>query len=167
MAEAATLTIENVAQRLTDFGAMPADACAQVRELGWGISNSVFEVTWPDGFGGVKQALPKLRVAADWPFDMRRSLVERDCLILLGRLVPGSVPAVLGCDESTNTLAISCVPKGGALWKQALLAGEIEPAVAERAGELLGRIHSLAAPDEQAQARFQDQSGLIQGRTDP
>jgi 5-methylthioribose kinase len=116
----------------------------------------------------VKQSLPKLRVEADWPFDRSRILVERDCMAYLGTLLPpGSVPVVRFSDEESFAFGMTCAPPDGVLWKEALLGGVVENAAAERAGSLLGRIHSAAAGDEWARRRFIDQTVLIQGRVDP
>lgn len=168
---AATLGAEEIGEFLRAHDVVPRDADLEAHELGWGVSNVVLKVIWrAEGRSGcaiVKQSLPALRVAADWRFDRARTFVERDCLLLLARLVPGAVPEVLICDERRYLLAISCVPAGGVLWKQALLDGDVDLEAAGRAGELLGRIHRLATCDRQAQARFADQTVLVQGRTDP
>jgi 5-methylthioribose kinase len=146
---------------------LPDGVPAEVSELGGGVSNVVLRVSWPSGCVVVKQSLPKLRVPADWAFDRKRTLVERDCLSLLSRLVPGCVPDVVMCDERRLVLVISCVPAEAELWKASLMAGRVEPVVAARAGELLGEIHRSAAADRFARSQFDDQTVLIQGRTDP
>jgi len=157
----------NVEAFLRDAGVLHSDGPVAVEELGGGVSNVVLRVSGPDGCVVVKQSLPKLRVRADWPFDRRRTLGERDALELVGRLVPDSVPRVLHSDEEAFALVISCAPAGGTLWKDDLLRGEADPAVASRVGSLLGRIHRLAAGDGAARERFADQTVLVQGRTDP
>jgi 5-methylthioribose kinase len=58
-------------------------------------------------------------------------------------------------------------PKGGVLWKQALMEGQIDIAAAERAGELLASIHNLTAKDPRMAEQFSDQTTFIQGRVDP
>jgi hypothetical protein len=162
------LTAENAAQYLRERGVVPASAELEVRELGWGISNVVLQVRWSDDCLVVKQSLPKLRVEADWPFDRSRILVERDCMAYLSTLLPpGSVPLVRFTDEESFAFGMTCAPPGGVLWKEALLDGVVDNAAAERAGSLLGRIHSAAAADESARRRFVDQTVLIQGRVDP
>jgi aminoglycoside phosphotransferase (APT) family kinase protein len=167
MPEPGELSPANLKDFLVGAGLVGADSTAVIEELGGGVSNLVFRVSGPEGCLVVKQSLPKLRVRADWPFDQKRTLVERDCLTLLGRLVPGAVPAMLYCDEAAFALVLSCAPAGGVLWKDELLRGEADPAAAGWAGELLGRIHRLAAGDPEARERFADQTVLVQGRTDP
>lgn len=167
MAEAELLSSPTVADYLTSVGVVPAGAQVTAEDLEWGVSNVVLKVSWEDQVVVLKQSMPKLRVAADWPFDRRRTLVERDCLLLLGNLVPGAVPDVIFCDEDRFALVISCVPPGGTLWKADLMAGHVDETAAGRAGTLLGRIHSLSAADHRARERFADQTVMIQGRTDP
>src|SRR5581483_3076400 len=69
--------------------------------------------------------------------------------------------------EESFALVIACAPTGGTLWKDDLLRGRADAVVGERAGELLGRIHRLAAGDSTARDRFADQRVLVEGRTDP
>ena len=167
MGDSDLLTVETAPQVLRAAGVLPPAEPVTVAALGGGISNVVLKVDWEDGCLVVKQSLPKLRVTADWPFVRRRTLIERDCLALLGRIVPRSVPDVMWCDERRYVLAMSCVPSGGELWKSALMSGRVDRGAAGRAGELLADIHRLAAVDEEARERFADPTVMIQGRTDP
>jgi 5-methylthioribose kinase len=168
MAEAAPLlNSATVGEYLTTAGVIPAGAQVSAEDLEWGVSNVVLKVSWDDQMVVLKQSMPKLRVAADWPFDRRRTLVERDCLLLLGNLVPGAVPDVIFCDEDRFALVISCVPPGGTLWKADLMAERVDETAAGRAGVLLGRIHRLSASGHRGRERFADQTVMIQGRTDP
>lgn len=167
MAEAELLTCATVADYLRSVGVVPADAQVTTQDLEWGVSNVVLKVSWDQEAVVLKQSLPKLRVAADWPFDRRRTLVERDCLLLLSTLVPHAVPDVIFCDEERFALVISCVPPGGTLWKADLMAGRVDHTAAGRAGALLGRIHRTSTSDHRARERFADQTVMVQGRTDP
>ncbi len=153
---------------LQEHGVAPPDADVTVEELGWGISNVVLRASWPGACIVVKQSLPKLRVEDDWPFDRDRIVGERDCMEYLSVLLPpGSVPDVVFSDDASFAFAMTCVPAGGVLWKQALLDGEIDPEAARRAGRLLASIHRDSAADERVRERFASQTVLIQGRIDP
>lgn len=167
MSDGPLLTTGTVAEYLRTIGIAPPGARVEAEDLKWGVSNVVLKVSWTDSAVVVKQSLPNLRVTADWPFDRRRTLVERDCLNLLARLVPRAVPNVVFCDDRRYTLVISCVPPGGTLWKEDLMAGRVDADAAGRAGALLGRIHRLSSTDDEARDRFADQTVMIQGRTDP
>jgi 5-methylthioribose kinase len=140
----------------------------EISEMAWGISNVVLRVDLPAGGFVLKQSLPKLRVADDWQFDRRRTLIERDCMVLLSQLLPvGSVPTALFCDEENFVLVMSQAPAGGVLWKQALMEGDIDVGATERAGELLASIHNLTAQDARTETLFSNQTTFIQGRVDP
>ena len=164
----ATLREDTVADILVELGILPAGADATVRSLSGGVANIVLAVSWDGGAVVAKQALPKLRVAADWPFDPARTGIERACLDYLGQILPpGAVPRTLAFDAERNVLVISHAPSGGRNWKTALLAGDVEPEVARRVGTLLGTLHREAARDDTARAMFADLWPLIEGRVDP
>jgi len=159
---------ENARDYLVSRGQIPADGEARIEPLGWGISNVVMKVELPGDCFVFKQSLPKLRVKDDWPFDRSRIFVERDCMRLLGELLPpGSVPSVRFSDDENFTFGMSCAPEGGVLWEQALLEGQIDPVTAEHAGNLLAQMHNRAASDARAQTRFADPTVFLQGRVDP
>jgi len=162
------VTLENAREYLVALGQLPAGSPAAIEALGWGISNMVFKVSLANDCFVFKQSLPKLRVKDDWPFDRARILVERDCMALLGQLLPaGSVPAVRFSDGTNFVFGMSCAPEGGVLWEQALLAQQIHVPTAARAGALLVEMHLRAAADPRVQARFAAQTGFLQGRVDP
>ncbi len=163
------LTEGNAAAFLRSRGVLGPDAAVQVGALGGGISNVVLRVLTPDDCLVLKQPLAKLRVASDWPFDRERVLGEHRCMAYLGEVLrPGEVPRVRYFDPESYVLVMSCAPPGGRLWKDALLAGDVEVGAAELAGDLLGRIHALALRDaDQLQEAFASQTVLVQGRVDP
>src|SRR4051794_6799113 len=138
-----TLTPESLRAYLLERGLVPENAEIEIEPLGWGISNVVLKVSLPDDCFVVKQPLPKLRVADDWPFDRDRIFIERDCMALLSELLPpGSVPSVRFSDDANYLFAMSCAPEDGELWEQALLEGRIDAAAAEQAGALLAEMHN-------------------------
>lgn len=159
---------ENARDYLLARGLAPAEVQAVIEPLGGGISNLVMQVSLPDDCFVFKQSLPKLRVKEDWPFDRARIFIERDCMALLGDLLPpGSVPRVRFWDDENFIFGMSCAPPGGILWKRALLDGQIDLTTAERAGVLLADLHNRAAADPRARTRFASHSNFIQGRVDP
>jgi 5-methylthioribose kinase len=163
------LTEGNAAAFLRSRGVLGPDAAVQVSALGGGISNVVLRVLTPDDCLVLKQPLAKLRVASDWPFDRERVLGEHRCMAYLGDVLrPGEVPQARYFDPETYVLVMSCAPPGGRLWKEALLAGDIEVGAAELAGNQLGRIHGLALRDApMLREAFANQTVLVQGRVDP
>jgi 5-methylthioribose kinase len=137
------------------------------RELGGGVSNLVLHVETTEGDLVFKQSLPKLRVAEEWLFDQRRIVNERRCMELLGELLPGAAPEVRFADDGNFVFAMTCAPPGGRNWKEALLAGDADPAAGERAGALLGEMHRRAAVRADVRERFSDWEVFRQGRVDP
>lgn len=165
---APALSTDDVVDYLRTRSAVPRGVPAQTRELAGGISNRVWRVDWPGGSVVVKQSLPMLRVAEVWEFDPRRILVECDCMRVLGELLPaGAVPRVIDVDRERLAFTMSCAPPGGIVWKDALLRGEVDLAVARRAGDLLARVHAESAVKTHLAASFDDLMPLLQGRIDP
>src|SRR5881396_1577268 len=82
---------------LREAGHLAADDAARISSLPGGVSNRTVLVepsTKPPFV--LKQALPKLRVATDWPSDPRRIHQEALGLTWLSRLAPsGSIPPLL------------------------------------------------------------------------
>lgn len=162
------LTVDNAEAYLCERNLLPPEACARVTELGGGISNTVLLVEHAAGAVVLKQSLARLRVADDWVFDRRRLLVEANCMEVLGRIVGAAeVPEMLDLDRGNLIFAMTAAPSGGAVWKSALLQGEVDLRVARRAGELLGRIHRCAAADLALASAFSDLMPLLEGRIDP
>jgi Phosphotransferase enzyme family len=162
------ITVENARDYLLERGLISAEPPATIEALGWGISNVVIKVSLPGDCFVFKQSLPKLRVKDDWPFERSRIFVERDCMALLGDLLPpGSVPSVRFSDDENFVFGMSCAPDGGILWEQALLDGQINPLTAARGGALLSDMHNRCALDPRAQSRFASETVFIQGRVDP
>jgi 5-methylthioribose kinase len=91
----------------------------------------------------LKQARERLRTQALWVSRLERIWTERAALELLGVILPeGVVPRVLFSDEPNYLFAMTCAPEGSAVWKERLLAGESDPALARRLGEVLGTVHT-------------------------
>lgn len=112
-----------------------------------GVSNRVVLVKRITGEAWViKQALPKLRVAADWFSNPDRIRREALALQWLKELAPsGSVPAFVFEDPTHHVLAMEAVPDSHANWKQMLLSGKLHLRHVEQFGRLLGTIHRRAS----------------------
>ena len=113
------------------------------RPLSGGVSSRTVLVTFTDGRRWVlKQALAKLRVAADWFSDPSRVHREALGMRVLGELAPpGSIPRLIFDDETHHVLGMEAVPEPHENWKSMLLEGRIKFAHALEFGALLGAIH--------------------------
>jgi 5-methylthioribose kinase len=112
-----------------------------ITPLAGGVSNTVLLVEAGSRQFVLKQALPQLRVEAEWLCDRRRILRESAAMSALAPLLPpGSIPAVL-CEDAPNcAFAMSAIPVSADTWKSRLLRGECEPAQAEQAGDILAAL---------------------------
>ncbi len=161
------LTTETVGAWLEERGLVDAGASVEATELEWGVSNVVLAVHAAGLDVVVKQALPRLRVAEEWLAKRERTLTEADALRLAAEIVPGSTPEVLAVDEDACAMAIARAPDGWRNWKELLLAGEADPAVARRLGELLRAWQAATLRDDDLARRFGDIEAFDQLRVDP
>ncbi len=141
---------------------------ARVEPLGWGVSNAVLRVTTPDQSFVLKQSRPQLRTRDAWFSDLNRVYREEEVMRVLHGLLPGlTVPQVLFSDRDNFVFAMSLAPLHARVWKEALLAGEVDLSVAELAGRILGLIHQSTAQDKSLVERFQDHKVFVQLRVEP
>jgi len=162
------LTVDNAEAHLRAKGWLKPDEPAEVSFLGGGVSNIVLQVKTPRQSFVIKQALPKLRVEMDWRASIDRIFVERDALKVLSNILPnGHAPNVVYDDPENYLFAMTCAPDDARNWKTELMAGRIEPWVADEAGRMLGRIHRQCEADVAVRRRFADHTNFIELRTDP
>ncbi len=111
--------------------------------LAGGVSNRTVLVERERGPDWVlKQALAKLRVAADW--FSRPERIHREALGLrwLSQLAPpGAVPQFVFEDHEHHILAMTAVPLPHENWKTMLLRGKIDLEYVRQFGQLLAAIH--------------------------
>jgi aminoglycoside phosphotransferase (APT) family kinase protein len=134
---------------LRAMGLLPDDAVPEGEPLAGGVSSDIWRIILPSGDAlCAKRALPKLKVAADWRAPIVRNLYEARWMRRAGAAAPGAVPALLGQDEATGTLAMQWLsPVDHALWKQRLRDGQADPAFAAEVARRLVRIHAVTAAD--------------------
>jgi 5-methylthioribose kinase len=169
------LDIENHAQ-LADYlrhrgsiGSGDADDMRAVTLAG-GVSNKTVLVTLASGEQWVvKQALPKLRVQADWFSDPAR--IHREALGLhwYGKLAPaGAVPGLVFEDEPNHVLAMQAVPQPHENWKTMLLRGDVQLDHVRQFGALLGQCQRQAHErGVEIQPLFADRSFFESLRVEP
>lgn len=147
---------EELQQGLRAMGLLPAGATARGTPLAGGVSSDIWRVLLPDGRAVcVKRALPKLKVAAEWRAPVVRSRYEARWLALAAEAAPGAVPALLGQDERTGTLALEWLPpEDHPVWKSLLREGRADAAFAAEVGRRIARIHAAAARRPELSAEF-------------
>src|SRR5947199_5828200 len=132
------LTADNALPYLRERGLVGAEP-AHVELLGWGVSNVVLRVEAADRLFVLKQSRPQLRTRDAWFSDLDRVYREQEVMQALRPLLPpGVVPEVLFADRPNYVFAMSHAPLEARVWKEALLAGEVDLALGEHAGSVLG-----------------------------
>jgi 5-methylthioribose kinase len=138
------------------------------QQIAAGVSGEVRFEDSPDGPIVVKQALGKLKVAADWFANPERNAVEAACLqVLADVLGPEAVPRVLWVNRETHTFAMERLPARLVPWKGRLMACDVDLTTATRVGELLGQMHSRTARRTELASQFDDLTYLLDLRVHP
>lgn len=173
------LTAASAADYLRARGFVVGDD-VQVRELTGGVSNVVLLVArLSSGERFVlKQALPRLRVQQEWLCSIERIWREVDVLRLCGKLLGDSgddrpaaiqalVPQVLFEDRENYCFGMTVAPANHRTWKELLLSGQTDVALADACGTLLGRLHARSWNDAEVAARLDDRTFFRDLRISP
>lgn len=160
------IDVESVGGYLFDRGII-ANAGVFAEVLSGGVSNDVIGVRSGLERYVVKQALARLRVAAEWSATRSRILTEADALRFAGFVEAQAVPALVDLDQDWYVLVMTRAPGGAKTWKDELLAGVINPEVAGRLGTLLGGWHASSYDDPEVRDRLFSLDAFVQLRTDP
>jgi 5-methylthioribose kinase len=116
----------------------------------------------------VKQSRPQLRTKEDWFSDLERIFREQEVMEALHPLLPaGVVPRVLHSDRASYVFVMEHAPHPSRVWKEMLLAGQADDAVARSAGRILGRIHQETGRRPETVRRFLDRQVFVQLRVEP
>jgi len=142
-------------------------AATRVEALSGGVSNIVLRVETREGRFVLKQSRPQLRTRDAWFSDLDRIYREQEVMEALAGVLPDdTVPRILFADRANFAFAMSHAPPAR-VWKEMLLGGEVEPALGERAGHVLGLIHETSARQAERFAPFADRAVFVQLRVDP
>jgi len=161
------LTVDNAADYLRQRGWI-GEGPASIELLGGGVSNVVLRVQTPGQLFVLKQSRPQLRTRDAWFSDLERVYREQEVMQALAPLLPPhTVPEVLFVDRANYVFVMAHAPHGAKVWKQQLLAGDIDFALGEHAGRILGRIHESTARNPHLVEPFADRTVFVQLRVDP
>ncbi len=161
------LTVDNAAEYLRQRGWI-GDGPVHIELLGGGVSNAVLRVETADRLFVLKQSRPQLRTRDAWFSDLERVYREQEVMQALAPLLPPlTVPEVLFVDRANYVFVMAHAPREAKVWKQQLLAGEIDLTLGEYAGRILGRIHESTASNPHLIESFADHGVFVQLRVDP
>ncbi len=166
-AEPPALTAATLPAYLARHGLAAQPEQVRARELTGGVSNRAWWVDRPEGPVVVKQARAQLAVSMEWRADVRRIIREAEAMAWLHeRLGPPAIPRMILLDRDALALVMEAIPPPAANYKQLLLAGQADPALAEQLAEMLARIHNLTQ-DDATRRRFGDARFFDQLRMSP
>ena len=160
-----------VVQAIRDFldraGLLPPGEVPQFVPLSGGVSSEIWLVRAGDTQFCVKQALGRLRVAAEWHADVSRR-TEVQWLTQVARLDAALVPAVLASDGSLAAFAMEYLPPDRhELWKSQLARGCVIPETAATVGRQLASIHAAFAKSPTASRDFDTGASFHALRIEP
>ncbi len=165
------LTPESLRAYLVRRRLIDDERAVTIRELGGGVSNIVLLVEWsnqPDRRWVAKQSLGKLRVTDDWRSERDRIYREAEAIEALGPVLGDTaVPRIVSVDRDNFFFIMTASPLGSEVWKEALLAGDVNLAVAREAGSLLSRLVQASQASPSFMERFDDRTVFDQLRIDP
>ena len=133
-----------------------------------GVSSDLWRVELPGRSLCVKRALARLNVAADWQAPISRNAAEWAWLRYAAQHIPDSVPTVLAHDPVAGLFAMSYLPpERYPVWKTQLMAGQVDPNVADSVGRTLGRVHTVSAGDAAVAREFATDENFEALRIEP
>ena len=159
-------------QDIRDFleraGLVPPGHVPQFEPLAGGVSSDIWLVRAGDATFCVKQALGRLRVAAEWRADVSRNHAEVRWLTKVAALDPAFAPAVLASDATIAAFAMEYLsPATHELWKSQLARGCVLPGTAASVGGRLASIHAAFSKSPTAAAEFDTGASFHALRLEP
>jgi aminoglycoside phosphotransferase (APT) family kinase protein len=136
--------------------------------LSGGVSSDIYKVTTNSSTFVVKRALARLNVSALWQVPIERSDFEYLWLQIVGRIIPGSVPKLLGHDHAEKLIAMEFLDQERhPVWKSLLRNGQADPIFAAEVGRKLVTVHAATAANESLARTFATDSIFKMIRMDP
>ena len=153
---------------LSRMGLLTAGERATFVELTGGVSARIVCGHMSSRIFCVKQALPKLKVKADWAAPLSRNAAEVSWLRMVAKISPHSVPIVLGEDRLSSTFAMTYLdPVTYPVWKDQLLNGVVDQSVPVQLAQLLLRIHNGTASNPDMEKAFATDASFLALRLEP
>jgi aminoglycoside phosphotransferase (APT) family kinase protein len=146
---------EAITRFIRKAGLVPASARLRTQRLSGGISSDIWRVDADGAVFCVKRALPKLKVAADWPVPVERNANEAAWFSVVAGFMPEAVPKILAEDAQAGIFAMEFLDEADyPNWKVELSKAQVSLDAAHEVGARLARIHSVTAKRADMPARF-------------
>jgi len=145
-----------------------ANEPASWHALTGGVSSDIWRVELPGRSLCVKRALSTLKVSAQWEAPVSRNAYEWAWIQFAAQHCPENVPMPLAHDPVLGVFAMSFLsPAEHPVWKQQLMAGEVEIETAKAVGRLIGSLHSASADSSELADAFDTGENFRALRLDP
>lgn len=142
-----TLSADNAIEYARSRGLLANGDEAWIEALPGGVSCTTLRLRLETGKVAIviKQALPKLRVAADWFSDPRRSRHEVLAIQFASHVLgPENVPCILDEDEENHIFAMPSAALDAENWKEQMLRGTVNENLARECAEILSALQEVA-----------------------
>ena len=143
------------------------DETISIKALTGGVSSNIFHIKTKQAQYCLKQALPQLKVAKQWLAPVDRVFAEIAWLQTAATIAPAAVPKILGIDQASKSFVMQYLEDDYLNWKAELLAGRVADKVATQLGNILGRIHSQTALNEEIAKHFANDDTFYAIRLEP
>ena len=150
------MTLPELDEFLSRAGLLERNVPRRLTPLTGGVSSDIWRIDVADGRTWcVKRALAKLKVAADWQAPVSRNAAEWAWIQFAVGVLPHAVPQPLAHDPEMGMFAMEFLdPATHPVWKQQLMAGQVEVATAAAVGRVLGELHQASAHRSDLASRF-------------
>ncbi|WP_157181290.1 phosphotransferase family protein [Actinopolymorpha alba] len=161
------LTETSVVDHLRRRGVAGSADDVRARVLAGGVSGTTFLVTVGEERYVVKQPLPYLKVADEWPARLERATVEAEALAVLNHLTPDFLPRLVDYDPEAFVLTMVAAPDAWNEWRAVLLRATVDVAAGEALGRVLATWHAKTAGDAELLSGWGDLEMFVELRGDP
>jgi 5-methylthioribose kinase len=158
---------EAIKKILSQLNLAQDDDTITIKALTGGVSSNIFQITTQQAQYCLKQALPQLKVAKQWLAPVDRVFAEIAWLHTAASIAPDAVPNILGVDQTSKSFVMQYLGAEYLNWKAELLAGRVADKVAAQLGNILGRIHTQTALNEDIAKRFANDDTFYATRLEP
>ncbi|MYA70792.1 S-methyl-5-thioribose kinase [Candidatus Poribacteria bacterium] len=145
-------------QRHAEIRVFAPEAELRIEEIGDGNLNTVYRVSdaaRPERSLVLKHAPPYIKILGpDYPLSTERLTFESRALDVYNRLAIGTVPVQYDFDVDAAVIAMEDLRNASVL-RDALIAGTVDPAIAEQVGRFMGIVHSQTYVDNISNATAQ------------
>ena len=136
--------------RHVEIGIFEPNTEFQIEEIGDGNLNTVYRVSntaHPERSIVLKHAPPYIKILGpDYPLSIERLTYESRALDIYNQLVSGAVPAQYNFDAEAAVIAMEDLRDARVL-RGDLIAGKVDPLIAEQIGRFMGIVHSRTYVD--------------------